>query len=231
MTASGTAELTTDLSSEEVANYLLDNPEFFIGRDDLIEILLLPHRERGAVSLVERQIELLRKRNETAHKKLLELVQIARENEQLSTQLHRFTLALIDCDGLDDLLATAREQLVHSFKAEHARIALFNDAAAVDALHLADQNRADELLGGLIKARHPHCGSLADSQTEFLFGEDARDIASTAFLPLHHTDTIGFAVLGSTDSERFHAGIGTLFLRQLSEILTRHINRALATSS
>lgn len=230
MTAPSTAELTTDLTADEVETYLLEHPDFFTGKDELLQNLQLPHCEKGAVSLVERQIELLRKHNDAAHQKLLELVQIARDNEQLSTQLHSFTRALIDCDSLDDVLATAREQLVQDFKAEHVKIALFNAEQPSNPLHLADEKQAYALLGGLIKARRPHCGSLAESQTKFLFGANAEGVTSTAFLPLHHTNTIGYAALGSSDGQRFRAGMGTLFLRQLSEILTRHINRALATT-
>lgn len=227
MTVSNTVELTSDLSAEEVENYLLEHPGFFTGRDELLQNLRLPHTEKGAVSLVERQIELLRKQRDATQRKLMELVQIARENEQLSAQLHQLTLSLIDCDSLDDVLATAREQLVQGFKAEHVKIALFGKAATTDSLHQVEEQEAHALLGGLIKARHPHCGSLADSQTQFLFAES--DVGSTAFLPLHHTETIGYAALGSSDSGRFHAGMGTMFLTNLSEILTRHINRVLQT--
>ena len=50
------------LAPGQVSDFLRENPDFFVGRDDLLLKLTLPHRRGNAISLVERQVALLRER-------------------------------------------------------------------------------------------------------------------------------------------------------------------------
>ncbi len=214
--------IAPDLSPDDVECYLTAHPEFFEQRPQLLSNLRLPHGPRGAVSLVERQIHVLRGQIEATEDKLLELVDIARENERLSTQLHAYTLALMDAENLDGVLAAARDQLIQSFKTEFVKIGLF-DCAIDDALHEVDRHVTTQLLGGLLKGKKPYCGQLAEAQRHLLFGELAEQIKSVALIPLAPQGTLGFLALGSTLEERFRAGMGTIFLSYLGELLTHAI--------
>ncbi len=210
------------VTAEAVAAYLQRHPGFFLDRAELLDTMEIPHAPEGAVSLVRRQITGLRQRNQALEKKLLDLVAIARENEKLATQLHQFSLALIEADTLDDVLAVSRHQLLEAFKADFVKIGLF-DEQAPDGVHTLSLAEAQTLFGSLIKAKRNFCGSMADEQNAYLFGEHADEVASVAFVPLHTTAPLGVLALGSRDIARFHQGMGTLFLEQLGELVTRAI--------
>lgn len=210
------------ITDDTIEDWLRDNPDFFLNRAELLDTLEIPHAPEGAVSLVRRQIHGLRQRNQELEKKLLDLVAIARENENLASQLHDFSLSLLEADTVDDVLAVSRNQLIEAFQADFVKIGLF-DEDSPDSIHHVSHSDADTLFGSVIKAKRNFCGSLADEQNEYLFGEHAAEVESVAFVPLYTTHPIGFLALGSHDIARFHQGMGTLFLSQLGELVTHAI--------
>src|SRR5260370_17213158 len=79
------------LNEWSVAEYLQTYSDFFERNGPLLTKLRLPHlRDAGAtVSLVERQVEVLRERNQSLERKLKELVDVARANDALADRIHR----------------------------------------------------------------------------------------------------------------------------------------------
>src|SRR3977135_332331 len=95
-----------DTEEESIASYLQRNPDFFERHQALLARLRLPHARGGStISLVERQIEMLREKQAALESKLAELVRVARANDAISERLHRFTRRLL-------LGAMPREQAV-----------------------------------------------------------------------------------------------------------------------
>src|SRR5689334_7798831 len=114
-----------------IGNYLRSNPDFFVRNEALLAHLRLPHaRGSAAVSLVERQVELLREKTQGLESRLAELIGIARANDELAAKIHRFTRRLMAArtrgDAVDQLEASLRED----FEAYHSTLVLFGDAAA-----------------------------------------------------------------------------------------------------
>ncbi len=214
----------SDLNAQEVADYLRSHPDFFEQNTALLEQLRIPHRVDGAVSLVERQIQVLRNKNQKLEQKLLSLVKAAKANETLSSRMHNLALALIDTDNLDDVLAIAQEQLVQAFHADTATIQLFEDAALdKSGMHTADKAQTLALFGDAFKSHRPLCGRLKTEQLQYLFPEEADELGSAVFVPLATTEPLGYLALGSHDKNRFHPGMGTLFLGYLGELVTQAI--------
>ena len=83
------------LSDEDIAGWLRAHPDFFQRHSELLATLRVPHSSGGAVSLIERQIEVLREKNQSADSRFTELVSIARANEQLAGRVHQFTRRLM----------------------------------------------------------------------------------------------------------------------------------------
>src|SRR5271169_4122787 len=85
------------LNDASVADYLQTYPDFFERNSPLLAKLRLPHlRDVGAtVSLVERQVEVLRERNQSLERKLKELVDVARANDVLADRINRLSQRLI----------------------------------------------------------------------------------------------------------------------------------------
>ena len=63
----------------------------------------------------------------------------------------------------------------------------------------------------------PYCGPVAAFESREWF-EDGDALKSFAFLPLRTAQTFGLLALGSPDPQRFHPGMGTLFLTRLAEL-------------
>ena len=94
------------LSEEAVRDYLADNPEFFERYADLLGSLRLPHQSGAAVSLVERQVSMLRQKDLKHERKLKELLEVARANDTLADKLHCLTLNLLGASELGATLAS-----------------------------------------------------------------------------------------------------------------------------
>ena len=71
-----------ELTGTLVAEYLSANPDFFSDRDSLLALMTLPHQQGGAVSLVERQVSVLRDRNRSTKNHLDDLLNAARRNNE-----------------------------------------------------------------------------------------------------------------------------------------------------
>lgn len=227
MTGARTSKLKREgLTEDEVEHYLLAHPDFFEQHARLLEALRIPHPRGQAVSLVERQVEVLRTRNRQLERKLIDLVQVARDNEALSSRLHRLALGLMEADGLNDVIAITRDLLRTEFPSTHVVLKLFkNPRAALQAnMHLvADDDPAAHLFDNLFATKRPVCGLLADERAQCLFGAEAPEIASAVLIPLMDDKRLAVLALGSVDKERFHAGMGTLFLGYLGELVSRAI--------
>ncbi|NIR28018.1 MAG: DUF484 family protein [Gammaproteobacteria bacterium] len=222
-------ELRADAGTEEgdIAEYLREHPDFFLRHPDLLEKLHVPHACGEAVSLVEYQISLLRERNQRLRKKTQELVNNARRNEELSRRLHRLTLGLLECAGVDDVFATLYGMLVNDFNADMVAIRLFGRPVSPGDTGLAEfaENNIQgaRLFESVFAEGKPVCGWLQTTQLAYLFGDRAAEVGSAALLPLADHLPFGVLAIASRSAQRFHAGMGTLFLRQLSEVVARII--------
>ncbi|OBS08391.1 DUF484 family protein [Acidihalobacter prosperus] len=229
MTRQTTSEPCQDpLSETEVADYLRAHPDFFARHLSLLEVLRLPHPTHGAVSLVERQTAVLRERNRQTERKLKELIQLARENEQLSANLHRLGLGLLQADSLDSVLATTREQLCDEFKADEVVVRLIGTEAAGAPYASPADDPGLAHFSGLFEHRRPICGRAERAQLDWLFGGEVADsLGSAVLIPLVDTQPLGVLALGSRDTARFHPSMGTLFLGYLGELVGAAVSNRL----
>lgn len=209
---------------DAVVEYLRANPDFFSRHPGLLEQLVIPHACGQAVSLVEYQVSVLRDQIHDMRRRMHLLVGNARDNEKLSQRLHRLTLMLAECRALDDKLSTLYQALVDDFEADFAVIRLFSaprrpsDAGLGEFLH-ADSN-GRELFAQVLSAGKPVCGRVRSEQMAFLFPEQCTEIGSGALLPLGQGSRFGVLAIASRDAERFHPGMGTVFLRQLADVVS-----------
>ncbi|MBK7117348.1 MAG: DUF484 family protein [Proteobacteria bacterium] len=219
------------LGDEEIAEWLKANPEFFRRNGDLLAALRLPHSTGVAVSLIERQVEVLREKNQTAESRLAELVTIARSNEQLAAKIHQFARRLIRAPTRRAVLAQIERGFREEFDTGHTVLLLFkgNAESAADLRFVRHVSADDSNLNGfenLLATGRPRCGQIRDSQREFIFGPDSASIGSVALVPLAGADaSAGLLVLGSVNRERFHPGMSTDFLQLLGELISDALAR------
>lgn len=223
-----------ELSWEDaIARFLEDNPDYFERHPDLLLRLRIPHLERGgSISLIERQVSVLRRDHAEAQTQLRDLVQIARDNDVLAARLHHFAIAMIDAGSLDDVLATAQDLLRQEFQLEGVRILLQGDIPGLAGRpeFVAPREARFEGLFALAGERESPCsGRLAADSMEYLFGRAGANIGSLALIPLRHPAHRGLLALGAQDPARFRPDMGTVFLLRLGEVLIAALARFLRT--
>jgi uncharacterized protein len=221
-TTRGVAAVETE--EESVAAYLQHNPDFFERHHAVLARLRLPHARGGStISLVERQIEVLREKHAAVEAKLADFVRVARANDALADKLHRFTRQLLRAGSREGVIATMEAGLRVDFDAFHSVLVLIGSNADVTPQRFVRVVRADEpnlkSFETLFSNGKPRCGQARDSQREFLFGSEANDIGSVALVPLGDKGSIGLLALGSTDRDRFHPGMSTEFLARMAELI------------
>jgi uncharacterized protein YigA (DUF484 family) len=214
-----------DTEEESIANYLQRNPDFFERHPAVLVRLKLPHVRGGAtISLVERQIEVLREKQASLEGKLAELVRVARANDAIAERLHRFTRRLLRAVPREAAIACIETGLREDFDAFHAVLVLIGEHPDLAGQHFVRTLPADDpnlkSFESLFAAGKPRCGQARDSQRDFLFGPEGTEMASLALVPLGEKGSLGLLALGSADKERFHPGMSTEFLARLAELIT-----------
>jgi uncharacterized protein YigA (DUF484 family) len=222
-----------ELSWEEaVARYLEDHPDFLQRRTDVLARLNLEHDTGGrAVSLIERQVQALRGHEQELKRELRGLVAVARENDVLGNRLHRLALALVEATSPDEALDATVELLRTEFRLEAAAVRAVAAPSLVGTRpeYVSPDDRRLTMLLRQFSAGKPICGATHDeSLLAFLFGDARRELRSTALVPLGGKDARGVLALGSHDPHRFHAGMGTVYLTRLGELLGAALRRVTA---
>ena len=227
MTTREARGLTAAESEEEsIAAYLQRTPDFFERHQALLARLRLPHARGGTtISLVERQIEVLREKQAALENKLAELVRVARANDAVSERLHRFTRRLLpSAVPREQAVARIEAGLREDFDAFHAALVLIGEPSApaasprfVRTVPATDPNLKS--FESLFSSGKPRCGQARDSQREFLFGPEGLEMASVALVPLGEKGSVGLLALGSADRDRFHPAMSTEFLARMADLI------------
>lgn len=174
---------------ESVARYLQHNPDFFEHHQPLLARLRLPHARGGStVSLIERQVEVLREREAEVEQKLAEFVKVARSNDTVAEKIHRFTRRLLRASSRSAAVEQIEASLREDFDAFNSVLILTTPADDVPGQRFVKVVPADDAnlksFESLFTNGKPRCGQARDSQREFLFGSDAPDMGSVALIPL-----------------------------------------------
>src|SRR5919112_852153 len=178
-----------ETEEESVARYLQQNPDFFERHEPLLSKLRLPHARSGStISLVERQVEVLREKYAAIEEKLAEFVRVARSNDAIAQRMHGFTRRLLRAGSRDTVLQNIEAGLRQDFDAFNSVLLLIGDEQThEDERFLRIIAAADPRLQSfetLFASGKPRCGQVRDSQRELLFGSESSDIGSVALVPL-----------------------------------------------
>ena len=221
-----------ELSEQAICGYLAAHPDFFERNPGLLGKLRVPHETGGTISLVERQVSMLRQKEVKLERQLKELIQVARDNDLLATKIHKLCIHLLAADSLNATVAAVEEAMRSGFDADQSVLVLFGNPDSFDDVDAGRFFRAvqreDEALGPFatfLKGSGPRCGQVRDAQRNFLFKGDAEDIGSVALIPLGSKASIGFLAIGSVDSNRFHPGMSIDFLTRVGDLISGALNR------
>ncbi|AQZ94048.1 DUF484 family protein [Halopseudomonas phragmitis] len=215
----------TELDPAQVAEFLKRHPAFFAEYDDLLPELIIPHQSGQAVSLVERQVKLLRERNIEMRHRLNQLMDVARENDRLFEKSRRLVLGLLDAQSLEQVIAGVEDSLRGDFQVPYVSLILFSESARYANARCVSHAQARAAIGHLLDSGKTLSGVLRPDELEFLFGEAGTLVASTALSPIQHQGLHGVLALGSPDAHHYKSATGTLFLGYVADALARVLVR------
>jgi uncharacterized protein len=237
MTSNSAQDLKLEAVDEQtVTQYLQQHPDLFDRHPQLLTRLRLQHPRNGTtVSLIERQVEVLREKHAALEQKLGEFVRVARANDALADKIHGFTRRLLRTATHAQALAQIEAGLREGFDAYHTVLVLqvpkgaagtlTNDAASRFLRRVSSDNPIFKSFESLFSNARPRCGQVRDSQRDFLFGSEAAAIGSVALIPLSAMTPPGLLALGSVDRDRFHPGMSVEFLSRMAELIADSLLR------
>ncbi len=213
------------LTPAQIEQYLRQHPDFFDQHLGLLEHLRIPHPSGNAVSLISKQLELIRNRHHETENQLTELLEIARENDASIGRMHQLTLALLDANSLPELAENLNTVLSEQFLMDFSAllIAAENPDADITGLFVYPDSAVLKLFSKQLTSNLPFCGNLSVEQAQSLFGDHALAVRSAAIVPMSSTQLEGLLVIGSREASRFHLNMGTLFLTQIGELVATRI--------
>jgi len=214
----------------EVASYLRRHPAFLHDYPDLALTLLPPREEGKTTSLASYQLDVLRDKNRELGRRLTELVNIANENEQLVQRVHALNLLLMREATLAGSVRRVVAGLREDFSTDFVRLVLLRadpELPAADWLIVQPQGvQALPEFAEFFRNGEALCGRLQPEKLDFLFGKHAGDVHSSALHALGERDApLGLLAIGSADANRFHPGMGTMFLKLIAETVAAAIAR------
>ncbi len=232
-----------DLTEDDVAAFLESHPDFFKHRDSLLLKLKLPHGKKGTVSLIEKQLAILREKHQITNEKLNTLFGFAERNEEILNKCRKLALNLIAADNREEFLEAMAKSFTQDFKCQAYSLIIFDDAASVADLpktapyHFifrVTTKAAGKHAAALIKTGTPVLGPLRPAERDFLFREKGKKVKSAVVLPVNAADDkehkqIAMLAIGSEDTNYFDTNMDTNFLGLVADTLGRLIPKHLPT--
>ena len=219
------------IDEDQVIEYLKEHTDFFIGHSELLAEIEIPHESGSAISLIERQLSVLRSKNKNLDHRLRDLMTAAHENQRLNESLQQLAINLFMAESLDDVIATVIEELKSKLETDYVSIYfLSRDEKKIKQQperYINENDEQLELFSKLFEDKRIQCGRLSKEQIKLLFVDDAEDVGSGAMVPLADTRVFGIMGIGGRDAQRYHPGMGTEYLQKLADLISASVKRFL----
>ena len=229
-----TANDPIELNDEMVQEYLKDNGDFLQRHPEMFDHLHISHASGSAVSLVEKQVSVLRERNIDMRHRLKTLTNNARDNDKLYAQTRALVLKLLEADSVSALAQAFINAMHKDFGVEHAAIILFGDGLAGSGYRVESAEEAKKAVGSLMRGSKAVCCALRKEEMNYLFPAGkinnpdiqggrakAAQAGSAAIMPLPGSGQPGLIAVGSADPNYYSSSMGTLFLEHIAEVMVR----------
>lgn len=214
------------ITEEDIAEFLVQTPDFFERHADLLGAVQLtsPHGGR-AVSLQERQAEMLREKIKLLEHRVMDMMRYGNENMLIADRLLRWARQMFLVARPVDLPAVLVSEMKSQFSVPQAALKLW-DVAEVYAGEPFAQGASDDVRSLAGSLTTPYCGVNAGfDAVQWL--DDPAAAASLALIPLRAVGgpAFGLLILASPDSQRYQAGMATDFLERIGELASAALSR------
>jgi uncharacterized protein len=215
------------ITEDDIANYLANTPDFFERHAGVLAAVQLssPHGQR-AVSLQERQAEMLREKIKGLELRAADMIRHGQENSAIADRLHRWTRELLLTRDTQDLPLVAAREMAAQFNVPQVAIKLWGLATDYAGQAYA-QGASEDVQAFASSLTRPYCGANPGLEAAGWL-VDPGAVASLALIPLRAgegQDAFGLLVLGSADPQRFAADMGTEFLERMGDLTSAALSR------
>ena len=234
-----------------VADFLRQYPDFFARNPKLLMDIEVPHQQRGAISLVERQVLVQREQFNDLQRQLNDIVDVGHRNDNLSELLHDFSVGLMSAGSLDEVFAFTQTLMQKRLRCEMSGVILRrNDVVEAcleglsDYVTLVDDQMCKSMTD--LHSRKPvYCGYPISSRVEQFFPGSGNEVKSIAIIKLAEATSVqsiksnyrnagtgktfsqarefGYLAMASNNKERFAPHMGTDFLSRLGSLLSARL--------
>lgn len=211
---------TEELPEEAIVDYLQRHPDFLVRHQDLLTELEY-FQANDTVAPSEQKLAKLHKENQQLQQKLKLLVAVAKENEQLNQRIQSLVATLTSVTSIDEFFQILYSTLCDNFNTDTVLVRWFEalSPAHAERPELVEYDaQVFTLFEELLENNEPICGKISDEQVEYLFPNST--IASAVLIPLGSPKPQGLLAMGSHDADRFHADMGTDFLKYLGQLVS-----------
>lgn len=215
------------ITEDDIASYLSANPEFFERHAEVLSsIQLFSQHGKRAVSLQERQAEMLREKIKSLEGRVMEMVRNGNENVMIADKLQKWTRTLLLTQQAIDLPVTVTHELKNQFLVPQVAIKVW----AVNGLFSEEEfavGVSDDAKTFASSLQLPYCGVNASFEAANWLDQPEL-VMSIAMIPLRAgaaLEAFGMLVLASPDPQRFNAGMGTDFLERIGELTSAALSR------
>jgi uncharacterized protein YigA (DUF484 family) len=223
--------MSTELKDSEVAAYLLANPGFFVDRDNLLLKIQVPHKSKGTISLVEKQLDVIRDRQKETKKQLKEFVDNAERNKEIFDKSRKLILSMMAAKRSSDFFSALEKGLKRDFRSKANSLVVFGDSKQIN--HFTSRlpaQFAKKYVGTLMQSKAPTLGKLRPREQLFLFRDQSKKVKSAAVLTIRDKNKyLGILAIGSSDTEYFTPDMDAIFISFIAEtlgkLLPQHLPR------
>ena len=202
-----------------IVQYLEENPDFFEHHPQLLKQLSLRHQERGAVSLVERQQQVLRQRIMQLEEEITELMVTARHNEALFRAYSDLYVTLLACNDLAGVMDALQDTFATQLNMPALSLKFFDSPIELDEQFTFAADTHKKLLSKRFHQANVYLGRLTEDEKKLLFPHET--IASVALILLGDKGELGMLAIGNHDAGHFEPAMDTLLVRQLQALLSK----------
>ncbi len=211
-----------------IRDYLREHPSFFEDNTDLLAEINLPHNQGGAISLVEKQVAVLRERDKASRVKLDEFLKAAKHNDDVFKKCQFMILGLIEAEDRAAFLKNLEKGFKRDFKANAYSLLIFGEEPRQvnHFTSIVRKDAAKEYVASLIRSTKPTLGTLRPTEQDFLFRHQSEKVKSAVVLSVREgREQIALLAIGNSDPNYFRPGMGTMFVHFIADVLARMIPR------
>jgi uncharacterized protein YigA (DUF484 family) len=214
------------LTNKQVQEFLISNPDFLSGHPEVLKSLEVIHDSGGAVSLIQRQVEILRANYNATTSNLLNLLTVAKNNEDIFSQTKQLVIKLIDCRTASEIVEVTEKTFEKQFNANKCQVLFFKEQKNLPKGRFKELKLSHKSFGDLYNAKDIYCGPLAKDQAQFIFGKSTK-VIECALVPLRNSECPGVLALGSNINGKYDSTKDTLFLDFVAEVLNKLIEKSI----